>query len=64
MTAKYEKPLIIPFDTDKDDTGMGACAPTGSAFITGHCNPMGTSAGKNCKNGGIADQNCISGSGP
>ena len=63
MSMRYEKPLIIPFDTGKDETGLGACAPTGSGFLTGHCNPTGSNAGKNCSDGGIA-KNCIAGTAP
>ena len=57
MSLKYEKPLFIPFKTEKEETVLGKCA-TGSgdadACQTGNsagtaCQPTGNSAGTKCQ---------------
>ena len=51
MATKYEKPLIVPFKSDRDEAGMGICSPAGS----GDSGP--------CSDGGSATLKCSSGTG-
>jgi hypothetical protein len=52
ISPKYEKPLIIPFDTDKDETGLGQNCVSGGPFASqGKCQPTGNSAVVDCKTG-------------
>lgn len=58
MSQKYEKPVIIPFNSDGDDVGLGAvtCA-AGTGFSLGNCAPGGA-ASNQCKAGSLAGGNC------
>ena len=57
MSLKYEKPLIIPFNSDRDETGLGSCSP-GGTFTTAKCQ-SGNEAGVKCQTGGSAEGSCI-----
>lgn len=61
MSLKYEKPLIIPFGSDRDETGLGLCSPSGSRD-SGNCN-NGNQAGGECKQGPAATGKCAPGLG-
>ena len=70
MSQKYEKPLIIPVNADRDAVGFGACnrgssAPTGRCKVGtnapgGHCR-SGVSAGDRCGSGTVAATRCKTG---
>ncbi len=62
MSPKYEKPLIIPFNSLKDETGLGLCKPLGSTDA-GQCRTGSTATPGACKNGSTAG-GCNSGSSP
>jgi len=60
MSLKYEKPLLIPFKTEKEETALGKCA-NGSGDVdncgTGNsagawCQPTGNLAGTKCQPNG------------
>ena len=55
MYLKYEKPVIIPFNSGHGDTGFGAilCSPTGLGFSTSNCK-NGTRAVARCQSGTTA----------
>ena len=62
MSPKYEKPLIVPFNYEDEETGFGiSCSP--GAQVTSKCQ-SGTVAGRFCKVGSTAVGNCNQGSGP
>jgi len=55
MSAKYQKPVIIPFNSADGDTGFGAilCSPTGLGFSASDCK-AGTRAVLKCQSGSTA----------
>ncbi len=59
MSLKYEKPKIIPFNSDRGETGMGICN-NGTAESGGNCTWGGTASLK-CNTGGNASGWCQSG---
>jgi hypothetical protein len=61
MSLKYEKPIIISFGSDRDETGLGLCQPSGSRD-SGNCN-IGNRAGGDCKQGPAAITKCAPGVG-
>lgn len=61
MSLKYEKPLIIPFGSDRDEIGLGLCQPSGSGDA-GLCGD-GNRAGGDCKSGTAATAKCAPGVG-
>lgn len=62
MSPKYEKPLIVPFNYEDEETGFGiSCSP--GADVTSKCTG-GTAAGKICSVGSAAGGHCPQGSGP
>lgn len=62
MSPKYEKPLIVPFNYEDEETGFGiSCSPGGQ--VTSKCQ-VGTVAGKICNSGSTAGGQCPQGSGP
>lgn len=60
MSSKYEKPLIIPFNSSSDETGLGTCK-SGQTDV-GQCKSGGT-AGAACDDGSVAT-NCSVGTSP
>ena len=62
MSPKYEKPLIIPFNSLKDETGLGLCKPFG-ATDAGQCRTGTLATPGNCKSGSTAT-GCSGGSSP
>lgn len=60
MSSKYEKPLIIPFNSSSDETGLGACKAGGTD--AGQCK-SGGAAGAACNTGSVA-VNCSVGTSP
>ncbi len=63
MSLKYEKPLIVPFNTDEDETGLGLCE-SGQVFSqTGRCQATGNAAAGGCKGGNNPVGECTGGSG-
>ena len=63
MSQPYEKPLIIPFNSDESEVGMGVCA-LGSANPTGDCNNGTSAPAKKCRVGGTAGAQCQNGTSP
>lgn len=62
MSPKYEKPLIIPFNSLKDETGLGLCKPVG-VTDAGQCRAGITATPGDCKAGTTA-VGCSVGSSP
>ena len=51
MSQKYEKPLIIPFKTEKGETGFGVSCVGGGDYKAVNCAPTGGTAGIRCNSG-------------
>lgn len=61
MSLKYEKPLIIPLNDLRAETGLGAKTCLDGSAAAGHCNSGGTPADK-CFTGSSAPAaNCFTG---
>lgn len=60
MSLKYEKPLIVPFNSIGDETGLGACGP-GVSAPAGKCQNGGTAPAGNCLSGTTAGGQCNTG---
>ena len=56
MSVKYQKPVIIPFNSADGDAEFGAilCSPTGLGFSASDCKPTGTRAVGRCQSGTTA----------
>ena len=56
MTFKYNKPELIPLNSENDKVVSGVCqnGSTGS----GNCQDGGTAAGKRCRSGGTPGYRC------
>lgn len=63
MSQNYEKPLIIPLNSDESEVGMGLCA-NGSANLTDNCESGASAPAKHCKDGGSAGGVCQAGTSP
>jgi hypothetical protein len=61
MSSKYEKPLIIPFKSSSDETGLGLCKP--GVTDTGQCRAGTTAAPGQCRDGNTAS-GCSNGTSP
>lgn len=57
MSLKYEKPLIVPFNSVGDETGMGLCNP-GVSNLAGPCSTGGSAPTGDCRDGGTAGSKC------
>ena len=62
MSSRYEKPLIIPFNSSSDDTGVGLCK-SGSTDA-GQCKVGGTATPGQCRDGNVATGCTPTGSSP
>jgi hypothetical protein len=60
MSLKYEKPLIVPFNSVADETGMGLCNP-GTTNPAGQCSLGSSAPGGNCRDGTTAGAKCQAG---
>lgn len=63
MSQNYEKPLIIPLNSDESEVGMGLCA-NGSANPIDDCGNGASAPGKKCRAGGSAGTQCQAGTSP
>jgi len=63
MSQKYEKPLIIPLNADRDAVGLGACT-FGSVNPGGQCKSGGQAPGSHCDDGTSAGGRCKQGTVP
>ena len=60
MSQKYEKPLIISLNADRDATGLGLCS-NGSSNPGGRCQSGAQASAGDCKVGGSAGSKCQAG---
>ena len=58
MSLKYEKPVLIQFNSDGDEIGLGLTCSFGSGFDGGNCIPGGSAGGKCQANGSAAGAKC------